>query len=185
MAPKRFRLTRPVVVGLVTAAVGVGAVAVILVSLDSGADDWPTPPPVAQSPAVCPIVSPNPAAAPPLHRGDAANFLGDVTLTDCTRVPVNTTVPKTWRLMNTGTVPWKGYHLRRIDSTDTADQCRTPTHVPIKDTRPGATVDITTDITTPPTPSFCYVRFKVIDAAGRFAFPASRPLNFQLLIIPN
>jgi hypothetical protein len=34
----------------------------------------------------------------------------------------------------------------------------------------------------PSTPGFCFVRFKLVDAKGKVAFPGSRPVNFQLIV---
>ncbi|WP_242608578.1 NBR1-Ig-like domain-containing protein [Actinomadura formosensis] len=186
---RRFRPARPVAVALVTAAIGVGAVGVIVVTLDrdSGAGgDGPKPfgslSEAAPSPADCPVHAPNPASAPPMHKGDAAAFIADMTLPDCTRVGAGKTVTKVWRLKNVGKVPWKGYSLRRLDLPQQADQCQTISDVPINDTRPGGLVDIRTDITTPKKPGLCYVRFKMVDPSGRVAFPGNRPVNFQIIV---
>ncbi|MFC5754534.1 NBR1-Ig-like domain-containing protein [Actinomadura rugatobispora] len=183
----RSRLTRPAAVALVVAAVGVGTVVVVAVSRGSGQEgDGPKPSggpsKAALSPADCPVRVFNPAPAPPAHQGDKAVFIADITLPDCTRVGAGTTVTKVWRLKNTGTVPWEGYSLRRLDLPQRADQCQTISDVPINDTRPGAMVDIRTDITTPRKPGLCYVRFKMVDAAGKVAFPGNRPVNFQVIV---
>jgi len=79
-------------------------------------------------------------------------------------------------------VPWKGYVMRRLDPSQRADQCQTISEVPVKDTLPGETVDIRTEVTTPRKPGFCYVRFKMADASGRLLFPGSRPINFQIIV---
>ncbi|MEV0351167.1 NBR1-Ig-like domain-containing protein [Nonomuraea sp. NPDC050680] len=134
------------------------------------------------TPAECPVRSTNPPSAPPLHKGDAVVFIEDVTYSDCTRVGTGKTVTKIWRLKNAGTVPWKGYSLRRLDVTQQADQCQTIPHVPIKDTQPGEMVDIQTVVTTPSKPGLCYVRFKMVDASGTVLFPGSRPINFQIIV---
>lgn len=176
--------TRPA--ALATAAVIVGAAVLVVVVLNrgSGPEGHPTGSPsiAASPPADCPVRVTNPPSAPPLHKGDAAAFIEDVTLADCTRVGPGETMTKVWRLKNAGAVPWKGYSLRRLDSTQQADQCQTISDVPIKDTQPGETVDIRTVITTPRKPGLCYVRFKMVDASGEVAFPGSRPINFQIIV---
>ncbi|MFG1688731.1 NBR1-Ig-like domain-containing protein [Nonomuraea sp. NPDC049269] len=183
----RSRPTRPAV--FAAAAVTVGAVVLIVaaVNRDSTPDGHtlnPTGSPsiAAVAPVGCPVRSTNPPWAQPLHEGDAAVFIADLTLPDCTRVGAGKTMTKVWRLKNTGTVPWKGYSLRRLDVTQRADQCQTITDVPIKDTQPGEMVDIRTDITTPRKPGLCYVRFKMVDASGTVVFPGSRPINFQIIV---
>jgi hypothetical protein len=182
----RFRLTLTAGVVLATAAVGIGILIVVAVDRGSGSGGGQKPSggqaKVASSPADCPVHPSNPAAAPPLHKGDAAAFVADITLPDCTQVPAGGTVTKVWRLKNAGTVPWEGYSLRRLDLPQQADQCQTISDVPIDDTRPGKMVDIRTVITTPRKPGLCYVRFKMVDAAGKVAFPGSRPVNFQIIV---
>ncbi|MEV4292704.1 NBR1-Ig-like domain-containing protein [Nonomuraea bangladeshensis] len=184
--------SRPARVAALVAAVVVvaGAVAVVVTVLNNGAaTDDPGPAPsgpgssaAALSPADCPVRSTNPPWAPPLHPGDKAEFIEDVTLPDCARVDAGKTVTKVWRLKNAGTVPWTGYSLRRLDFAQQADQCQTISDVPIKDTPPGGTVDVETVVTTPRKPGLCYVRFKMVDASGAILFPGSRPINFQIIV---
>ncbi|MEU4508656.1 NBR1-Ig-like domain-containing protein [Nonomuraea wenchangensis] len=184
--------SRPARIAVLAAAVVVvaGAAAVVVTVLNNGAaTDDPGPAPsgpgssaAALSPADCPVRSTNPPWAPPLHPGDAAEFIEDVTLPDCARVDAGKTVTKVWRLKNAGTVPWTGYSLRRLDFAQQADQCQTISDVPIKDTPPGATVDVETVVTTPRKPGLCYVRFKMVDATGAILFPGSRPINFQIIV---
>ncbi|MFD0684497.1 NBR1-Ig-like domain-containing protein [Actinomadura fibrosa] len=185
---RRPRLGRPAVIALVAAA-GVGTVVLVVVAVNGGlgSGDGGRKPSAAVteaalSPADCPVHPSNPAAAPPAHPGDAAAFIADITLPDCTRVGAGKTVTKVWRLKNSGKVPWQGYSLRRLDLPQRADQCQTISDVPIDDTRPGRMVDIRTVITTPKKPGLCYVRFKMVDASGRVAFPGNRPVNFQIIV---
>lgn len=186
---RRFRLSRPAAVALATTVVGVGAAVAVGVAVNrgSGADEADLKPSdnrskAALTPADCPVQVRNPPPAPPTHEGDAATFIADITLPDCTHVAAGKTVTKIWRLKNAGKVPWKGYSLRRLDLPQRADQCQTISEVPIDDTKPGEMVDIRTDITTPRKPGLCYVRFKMVDAAGRVAFPGNRPVNFQIIV---
>ncbi|MFF5110473.1 NBR1-Ig-like domain-containing protein [Streptosporangium sp. NPDC000509] len=185
----RFRLPRPAAAALATAAVGVGTAVLIAVAVnrDSGNDDRGPAPSGSPSKALlaatdCPVVPTNPPYDPPANEGDSAVFIGDITLPDCTSVGPGRTRTKVWRIKNAGTVPWKGYTLRRLDLPQQPDQCQTISDVPIKDTRPGEIVDIRTEITTPRNPGLCYVRFKMMDGSGRVAFPGGRPLNFQIIV---
>ncbi|MEU6787295.1 NBR1-Ig-like domain-containing protein [Nonomuraea angiospora] len=183
----RLRLTRPAAFAAAAVIMGAAVLVVVVVNRGStpeGHSPAPTGSPsiAALSPADCPVRSTNPPWAPPLYKGDAAVFIEDVTLADCTRVGPGKTMTKVWRLKNAGTVPWKGYSLRRLDLTQQADHCQTISDVPIKDTQPGETVDIRTDITTPKKLGLCYVRFKMVDASGAVVFPGSRPINFQIIV---
>ncbi|MEU8798555.1 NBR1-Ig-like domain-containing protein [Spirillospora sp. NPDC048819] len=183
----RFRVGR--LGTLAAVVVGVGAAIVVAVAVTRGpgvGGDGLKPvdsrSKAALSPADCPVRATNPPPAPPTHKGDAAAFIADITLPDCTRVGGGTTVTKVWRLKNAGKVPWEGYSLRRLDVPQQADQCQTISDVPIDDTRPGKMVDIRTQITTPKKPGLCYVRFKMVDASGKVAFPGNRPVNFQVIV---
>ncbi|WP_239122935.1 NBR1-Ig-like domain-containing protein [Sphaerisporangium siamense] len=186
---RRARPTRAAVAVFATAAVGIGAAVVVAVLVNRGsATDGRGPEPSGSSSettlsaADCPVRPTNPPWAPPAHEGDSATFIGDITLPDCTRVGPGQTKTKVWRLKNAGTVHWKGYSLHRLDLPQRPDQCQTISDVPIGDTRPGEIVDVRTDITTPRNPGLCYVRFKMMDGAGRVAFPGGRPLNFQIIV---
>ncbi|WP_432934258.1 NBR1-Ig-like domain-containing protein [Microbispora sp. CA-135349] len=183
----RLRPTRPA--ALAVAAVGVATVVLVVVAVNrgSGIDEHglnpsDSPSKTGLSAADCPVQATTPPWIPPVHEGDSAKFIGDVTLTDCTRVGPRQTVTKVWRLKNAGTVPWKGYSLHRLDLPQRPDQCRTVSDVPVEDTSPGEVVDIRTDITTPGKPGLCYVRFKMMEGSGRVAFPGGRPLNFQIIV---
>ncbi|ROO90577.1 Ig-like domain-containing protein [Actinocorallia herbida] len=183
--PRRFRPALPTV--LAAAAVCAGAVILVVAVIDGGPDE-PGPGPSADpaAPALtaadCPVTPTNPPSAPPANKGDASIFVGDLTLPDCTHVGRGQTVTKIWQIKNVGTVPWRGYSLRRLDQPQRADQCQTIPEILIKDTLPGEIVDIETEITTPKKPGLCYVRFKMANASGKLVFPGSRPVNFQIIV---
>jgi hypothetical protein len=184
--PRKRRRLWVVLPGVVAA---VAVVVAVVVALDSGQNspakkgNGTAQPLKAQlSPADCPMHSPNPPAAPPAHAGDASSFIADITLPDCSHVRRGETASKVWRLKNVGTVPWTGYTLHRLDVPQLRNQCQTISDIPIDDTAPGDLVDIRTEITAPKNPGFCFVRFKMVDAAGHVAFPGSRPVNFQVIV---
>jgi hypothetical protein len=184
-AGSRRRL-RPALLAAAVVSLGVVALVVTIASRGSEPEKPGLTPSAgasiaALSQADCPVHPTNPPPASPAHRGDAARFVADVTLADCTLVGAGETVTKVWRLKNVGTVPWNGYSLRRLDPTQ-ADHCQTIPEVPIKDTKPGETVDIRADITTPRKPGLCYVRFKMVDASGTVVFPGNRPVYFQIIV---
>jgi hypothetical protein len=189
VVPEPRNRRRPRFVLPAVAAVGVLAVAVAVVAVRShqdspGAKQTTTGRPMqAQlSPADCPVHQANPPAAAPVHTGDASAFVADITLPDCSHIRGGQTAAKVWRLKNVGKVPWIGYSLHRLDPPQQRDQCQTISDVPIRDTAPGALVDIRTDVTAPKSPGFCFVRFKMLDASGHVVFPGSRPVNFQLIV---
>lgn len=134
------------------------------------------------SAADCPVRQSNPAAASPLHPGDEASFISDLTLPDCTHLLRGEAATKVWRLKNSGTVPWVGYTLQRVDMPEDTSQCETIPDVPVAPTEPGSMVDVTVEVMAPRSPAFCFVRFKMLDADGQVAFPGSRPVNFQVVV---
>ncbi|MFI9552847.1 NBR1-Ig-like domain-containing protein [Nonomuraea endophytica] len=181
----RFRAA--VIAGAAAVVLGSVVVVVVVVSRDATpAGPGPNPPAsgasVALSSTGCPVRASNPPPASPLYKGDAAVFVADVTLPDCMHVGAGETLTKVWRLKNAGSVPWQGYSLRRLDPAQQADQCRTVTAVPIKDTPPGEMVEIQTVVTTPMNPGLCYARFKMVNASGKVVFPGSRPVTFQIIV---
>lgn len=183
-APRRWRRHIVLVTALAAALV---AGAMIYVVAASGEDDpqyryGASVTGRSMTEADCPVQQLNPPVAPPSNPGDDIAFIGDITLPDCTHIARGGTSTKIWRFKNIGTVPWRGYALHRIDLPQHRDQCQTITDVPIDDTEPGQIVDIKVMITAPNSPGFCFVRFKMEDASGRIAFPANRPVNFQLVV---
>lgn len=130
----------------------------------------------------CPIRQPNPAPAAPLHPGDHATFIADVTAPDCSTVKAGSTFVKTWRFRNAGTVAWNGYALHRVDGPQTRNDCQTISDVEVPRTAPGGTVDIKTEVTAPERAGFCFVRFRLYDGAGRLAFPGGKPVYFQVFV---
>lgn len=170
----------------VTGASVAGTAAVIVIGvalLPQLTDDPATPPEKRQvTSADCPVRQQNPLPEPPTHKGDSAAFVADITLPDCSHVAQASRVEKVWRFKNRGTVAWHGYTLHRIDLPQHRNQCQTIVDTPIPDTPPGAIVDIRTWVVTPPEPGFCFVRFKMRDGEGKYAFPGSRPVYFQLII---
>ncbi|MFI6499845.1 NBR1-Ig-like domain-containing protein [Nonomuraea typhae] len=180
---------RPVLIAT-GASVVLGAVVlvVIVVNRDStpaGLEPNPSAAGPSSSPSStgCPVRWSTPPPAEPLYPGDASQFLGDVTLPDCTHVGASQTLTKIWRFKNAGSVPWKGYSLLRLDdSAPQAGQCQTVSKVPVNETRPGEMVDIRTDVTTPTKAGLCYARFKMVDASGKVVFPGKRPVTFQIIV---
>jgi len=184
LAPHRRR--RVAIAGAATVLAAGLVVAVVASSGDDSPRHRAGSSAATQAPALsasdCPIHQTNPPPAPPVHSGDASAFVADLTLHDCSHVQRDQTVTKIWRLKNVGTVTWSGYYLHRLGSPQSRDQCQTVSDVPIGTTAPGKTVDIRVEVLTPPVPTFCFVRFKMMDGAGRVVFPGHRPVNFQLVV---
>ena len=177
-APRRAGRTRHLVMG--AAAVGVLAAGGVAWSLAGREEPAPVQPP-GPTAADCPVRQANPPAAPPAHEGDSAEFIADVTIPDCDHARRGANVVKVWRFKNAGTRPWVGYTLHRLDPQG-RDTCQTISDLTIPDTKPGKMVDVKTEVTVPNRPTFCFVRFKMMDGDGKVAFPGGRPVNFQLIV---
>ncbi len=112
-----------------------------------------TPRPVARIiPTWTPVVTATPEPSPTPDVVDVANcdlgatYVRDVTIPDGTRLKPGETFTKTWEIKNTGDCPWgRGYSLAFADN----EQMGAPDSVPVPDTAPGATVEISVTLTAP------------------------------------
>ena len=110
-------------------------------------------------------------------RDDSA-FEGDVTHPDGTVVRSGTRFTKIWRIRNTGTVPWHGRHLRRINNTP----CRAPERVPIRPTAPGEAVDIAVEVRAADVAGRCKIYWKMIDESGTRPFAGKDPIFLDVTV---
>jgi hypothetical protein len=98
-------------------------------------------------------VAPSPATDTPTEGAPAcrldADFVADVTIPDDTELEPGAAFAKTWRMNNSGTCAWDPGTLWTFDSGDRMDG---PDAVDASLTEPGATVDITVNLTAPDTP---------------------------------
>lgn len=116
--------------------------------------------------------------------GDQTLFIKDVTIPDGTSIPVNTTYEKIWRVKNTGTVVWKNRYLKRI--TPASDLlCSSTAMVPIPETQPGETIDISVTFHTPHLPGSCRTDWKTSDAQGNLYFPDMHGLFSIVTVVEN
>ena len=101
---------------------------------------------------------------------DRTLFIKDVTIPDGTSMPVNTTFVKTWRVKNVGNVVWKDRYLKRMTPASELI-CSSPALVPIPETAPGETIDISVTFKTPHLPGSCRTDWKTSDDRGNLFFP--------------
>jgi transcriptional regulator with XRE-family HTH domain len=122
---------------------------------------------------------------PALHADDHVAFVRDVTIPDDMAVGINQTFTKTWELQNTGKQVWKGRYLicqdddfvlaRRMEdgSLEEVVDCHlTPAvrRVPMAETKPGETVQVSVDFIAPSFPCTVMSFWKMSDAQGRLCF---------------
>ncbi|MBO3742154.1 NBR1-Ig-like domain-containing protein [Actinoplanes flavus] len=118
------------------------------------------------------------AEAPATAERDDSRFEGDITYPDGTLVPPNSSFTKVWRLRNTGTVVWANRFLARANE----QPCEAPALVPIPQTAPGETVDISVEVRTPGTAGPCKIFWKMADEQGRTFFPLKRPIFLDVRV---
>ena len=103
-------------------------------------------------------------------QADKTLFIKDVTIPDGTSIAVNTSFVKTWRVKNIGNVVWKDRYLKRMTPSSSLI-CSSPAMVPIPETRPGQTIDISVTFKTPHLPGSCRTDWKTSDDRGNLYFP--------------
>lgn len=101
-------------------------------------------------------------AVSPAACRDSAILVEDVTYPDNTRVNAGETFTKTWKLQNTGTCPWSGYTVAFVDG----DRMNAPDSVPVPETPPKATVEVSVQLTAPSADKIYRGNFRLQNAAG-------------------
>lgn len=112
-------------------------------------------PPPAVIPTWTPVPSPTPPPTEtpvPVAVSDCrlgAAFVSDVTIPDRTAIQAGQRFVKTWALRNTGTCPWgEGYYLAFAGQ----QRMGAPDRVPVPETAPGATAEVSVELVAPETP---------------------------------
>jgi len=105
------------------------------------------------------------APPPPFSTCDKAGFITDVTIPDGTGMAGGTTFTKTWRLQNVGTCTWTTSYRLVFSGGDymgaTASAFNLPTSV-----SPGATIDVSVNLTAPITAGNFIGYWKLRNASG-------------------
>ena len=109
-----------------------------------------------------PTSTPTKTATPVSSCTNLAQFIADVNVPDGTSFPANTPFLKTWRLKNIGTCSWSNYSL----IFDTGEKMGGIDGVIPTTVAPGQTVDVSTNLTAPPTSGTYRGYWKLKSAAG-------------------
>ncbi|MFG1688058.1 NBR1-Ig-like domain-containing protein [Nonomuraea sp. NPDC049269] len=157
----RSPLTRPAVIAAVATAAAGAALFTWLAPL-SGKDE-----PAARD-------TPARAASP----YDDSAFEQDVTHPDGTVVKTGTEFTKIWRIRNTGTIPWRGRYLTRLNDTP----CRAPKRVEIRAVQPGESVDIAVRVHASDSPGRCKIYWKMTDEAGTQLLSSKKPIFLDVVV---
>ena len=135
------------------------------------------------------VLSLIPAAALPTRASaaqacsDWAGFVADVTIPDGTRYDPGATFTKTWRLRNLGTCTWTTAYTMFFES---GTQMGNTTSVNLPSTvAPGATVDVSVNMTAPSSAGHYFSYWKFKNAGGTafgIGFNANRPWWVEIFV---
>jgi len=120
----------------------------------------------------------------PLYPGDLSRFVNDVTIPDGTQVKFNESFTKIWQIENAGTVTWSGRYLQREQPPLPTGDCKTPDRIDVGNTLPNEKIKIAVQVQAPAKQMMCRVSFKMLDDQGRQPFPGSRPIFFEVNVVP-
>ncbi len=121
---------------------------------------------------------------PRLHRaapGDASTFVDD-TIPHGTLMEPGQVFEQTWRVKNSGDVPWEGRRLERQGPLTGPGLISSQRFVAIPETKTGAVAAITALLKAPTYDCSSIAYFKMIHADGRLCFPSSYQLGLDVLV---
>lgn len=107
--------------------------------------------PPTKAPLTTPVALPPGDTAPTLSATEAPNckdqaiLVQDVTIPDGTNIARGAKFTKTWQFQNTGTCIWTGYSIAFVSG----DPMSAPDSVPVPQTAPKSTVDVSVDLAAP------------------------------------
>lgn len=113
--------------------------------------------------------------------GDASTFLGD-TVPHGTLTTPGQVFEQTWRVQNSGTVPWQGRKLERQGPLTGPGLITSLRLVDIPDTEPGGIAEIASLLKAPTYDCSSIAYFKMVDQQGRLCFPDSYQSGLDVLV---
>jgi len=136
------------------------------------------PPTMTETPAPELSLTPTILVTKPANCTDSAVLLQDVTIPDGTRASPSQKFTKTWRFINNGNCPWVNYTLVFA----AGDQMGAPLSAPIPQTEAKAQVDISVELTAPPTDG-SYTGYFTLHTAEGESVPIGIEKNFWVKIL--
>jgi uncharacterized protein YkwD len=109
---------------------------------------------------------------------NTAVLLRDVTFPDNTQVQAGETFTKTWEFQNTGTCFWTNYTIQ----FSSGESMHAPLLVPVTDTSPGGTVQVSVDLSAPSTDGRYTSIFTLNDPDGA-AIPIGVEKSFWVKVV--
>lgn len=120
--------------------------------------------------SLLPIDGPTEQVGYPLP-GGRSDFICDVTIPDGSELDQGEEFVKTWRIWNSGTVPWTGRYLTRQGGNPGPGSHSSPARIAIPDTAPGQSVDLSVPMRAALLPGTSASTWKMTDEDWRLFFP--------------
>jgi transcriptional regulator with XRE-family HTH domain len=114
--------------------------------------------------------------------GDSSTFVGD-TVPHGTRMEPGQVFEQTWRVRNSGKVPWEGRKLERQGPLTGPGLITSLRFVDIPKTGPGELVAVTALLKAPTYDCSSIAYFKMVDSEGSLCFPDSYQLGLDVLVM--
>lgn len=114
--------------------------------------------------------------------GDASSFISD-TVPHGTLMKPGAMFLKTWRIRNSGTVPWRYRQLERQGPLTGPGLITSPRYVPVPDADPGQAITIGAPLMAPTYDCASIAYFKMVDEEGNLCFPDSYQLGLDVLVL--
>lgn len=121
---------------------------------------------------------------PGLYRampGDASEFVSE-TVPHGSLMQPGQVFEQTWRVRNSGTVPWEGRRLERQGPLTGPGLISSLRFLTIPNTRPGQIAQVTAALKAPTYDCSSIAYFKMVDQQGRLCFPSSYQLGLDVLV---
>jgi transcriptional regulator with XRE-family HTH domain len=113
--------------------------------------------------------------------GDASTFVGD-SIPHGTLMAPGQLFEQTWRVKNSGSVPWVGRRLERQGPLTGPGLITSARHVAVPDTEPGQVAEIVAVLKAPTYDCTSIAYFKMVDADGELCFPDVYQLGLDVLV---
>ncbi len=124
----------------------------------------PSPTAIPPTPTPATAAEPSPTPAGSGSCTDGASFVADVTIPDYSHFDPRETFTKTWRVKNVGTCTWTTDYKAVYSRGETMGA---PLSIPLAETAPGATLDISADMAAPPTDGKFQIIYQLKNGSGQ------------------
>ena len=114
--------------------------------------------------------------------GDTSVFVDD-TIPHGTLMKPGAIFVKSWRIKNSGNVPWVDRQLERQGPLTGPGLITSPRYIPLQDTPPDEIVRISMPLKAPTYDCTSIAYFKMVDAQGNLCFPDSYSLGLDVLVL--